>query len=366
MGFDSGSMSFRMFYLPKGLPEDCIERFSKHAAPSLAALDREGIHGWVTGHHLLDREITHDRAYMSGYLYLNLMKAELKIPATLLTAECKMGELVRLRDEGVPFITRAMRSEIKKEVLDRLLPDMPPTLTGIPIVVDDKENMIYAGAMSDKQIDAIVLSLREVLGQDVILMTPAAFAMKRKKLHIRDINPTSFSPECDDDKAGDNLGQDFLTWLWFFAEKKGGITTFDKLGQFGVFLEGPLTFVREGGAANVAVLRKGMVLTSAEAKTSLLSGKKLKSAKLNLVRNEEVWSTTIDANDFVFRGLKMPKTESPDPAGRFQERMLLLTTFKDAFLAFFDKFIELRGDPKVWRDTQKEIHTWVTSRDGVS
>ena len=149
MGFDSGNISFRMFYLPRGMPEDAVERFAADAAPSLAALDRNGISGWVTGHHLLDREINNERAYRAGYLYLQLMKAELKIPEKLLRAEIKMGELVRLRDEGVEFITRKMRSEIRQEVIDRLLPDMPPTLSEIPMVYNRGNSMLYACPLTD-------------------------------------------------------------------------------------------------------------------------------------------------------------------------------------------------------------------------
>ena len=45
MGFESGSISFRAFYLSAGLPEDHVKRFAKHAAPGLDALGREIVHG---------------------------------------------------------------------------------------------------------------------------------------------------------------------------------------------------------------------------------------------------------------------------------------------------------------------------------
>jgi hypothetical protein len=377
MGFDSGALSFRMFYLPKGMPDDAVERFAANAAPSLAALDREGISGWVTGHHLLDRDITEDRAHMAGYLYLQLMKAEQKIPEKLLRAEVKMGELVRLRDEGIEFITRKMRSEIRQEVIDRLLPDMPPTLSEIPMVYDSKERMLYVGALTDKQVEVFCLTFQQTIGSMPVLMTPEAIAMKRKQFSARDMMPTSFSPDCSDMDAGDSLGQDFLTWLWFFIEKQGALAEINGVGQIGAILEGPLTFIRDGGAASVAVLRKGTVLTSAEAKTSLMGGKKLKSAKLALVRRastsessgagggDEAWGCTLGADEFVFRGMKMPKGDAKDPVSRFHERMLKLTTFRDAFLGLYDRFLDLRSDVAKWEATQKDIHKWVTERTAI-
>lgn len=365
MSFDSGNLGFRMFYLPKGLPSDAVDRFAEHASPSLAALDREGISGWVTGHHLLDRDITEERAYMAGYLYLQLMKAEQKIPEKLLRAEIKMGELVRLRDEGIEYISRSMRSEIREGVIDRLLPDMPPTLSEIPMVYDDKERMLYAAALSDKQIEAFVIAFQKAVGVAPILMTPEAIAMKRWQYDVRNIMPTSFSPECQDEDAGDSLGQDFLTWLWYFVEKQGAQAEVPNVGRVGVILEGPLMFIRDGAAASVAVLRKGAVLSSAEAKTSLLGGKKLKSAKLTLVVGEEAWSCTLSADEFVFRGLKMPKGDAKDPLSRFEERMLRLAKFRDAFLGLFDKFVELRCNDAKWDATRLDIHKWVSDRTAM-
>ena len=35
MAFESGSMSFRLFHLPRALPEDAVKKFAAHAAPPL-------------------------------------------------------------------------------------------------------------------------------------------------------------------------------------------------------------------------------------------------------------------------------------------------------------------------------------------
>ena len=354
-----------MFYLPRGMPEDAVERFAADAAPSLAALDRNGISGWVTGHHLLDREINNERAYRAGYLYLQLMKAELKIPEKLLRAEIKMGELVRLRDEGVEFITRKMRSEIRQEVIDRLLPDMPPTLSEIPMVYNRENSMLYAGALTDKQVEAFTISFQKTIGQNPVMLTPETASLSLKQFNARDLHATSFSPECPDDEACDGLGRDFLTWLWFFVEKGGALAELDDVGQTGVIIEGPLTFVRDGGAAAVAVLRKGTVLRSAEAKTSLLGGKKLTSARITFVRGEDTWNCTFGADEFVIRSLKLPKGEARDPESSFQERMLMLDTFRKILTGLYKRFLELRFDPERWTETRSEIHKWVTDRTAV-
>ncbi len=361
MGFESGSISFRMFYLAGRMPGDAIRRFAKHAAPPLDALGREAITGWVTGRHLLDRNITEETAHVAGHLRLTLMKAERKIPESLLRAECFMEELAELQARGVQFLKREVRSEIRRTVMERILPNMPPTLQGIPFVHDSRADLVYAGATAEKQTEAFIIQFGHTTGVTLVPATPAAAALKRMRVNVRDIDPTSFSPECEDALASDSLGQDFLTWLWFHSEARGGMVRLDN-AEFAAAIEGPLLFVNEGDGAHEALLRRGTPLVSTEAKTALLSGKKLRCARLTVARGDEMWTCSLDAETFTFRGLKMPKGDAVDPVGRFQERMLSLETFREAFLGFFDEFIKERSEPALWKATRKDIHAWVAGR----
>jgi len=132
---------------------------------------------------------------------------------------------------------------------------------------------------------------------------------------------------------------------------------------YSVAIEGPLTLFLEGDGAHVAVLRNGAPLLSAEAKTALLSGKKLWRAQVTLARANETWTTGFDAREFVFSGFKMPKNEEKlDAISAFQQRMISLDRFMTAFLAFYDRFLDDRADPKAWKSVQKEIHKWVQDR----
>ena len=351
-----------MFYLPGGLPVDYVERFAKHAAPPLNTLGRDPINGWVTHRHLLDRNITEESAHMAGYLFLTLMKAERRVPPALLNAEFRMEELAHLQADGKSFLKRAERIEIRKQVVERLLPQMPPQLTGIPVVYDPDGQMLLAQAMSDKQADAFMLSVKETLGQMPIAVTPENAALRRKQVNHRDLSSTSFSPECPDSDGGDALGLDFLTWLWFFSEMQGGTIASKGLGEFGLMLEGPLTFVREGAGAYEAVLRKGSPLIASEARAALLAGKKLASATLNIARGEESWRGGLDASAFRFRGWRLPKGDAVDPVGRFQERILALQTLTGMTLELFDRFLEVRSSAAAWRKEQAQIHKWVLER----
>ena len=361
MSFESGSISFRLFYLAQSLPPDAIARFQAHACPPISTLGEEPIRGWVTGRHLFDNRIEADTAMYAGYLRLALAKAERKIPEQLLRAECKMEELARLQAEGRSELDRRTRSEIRKEISDRLLPKMQPQLTGMAFVHKPETELVYAEAPSEKQVDALEASMRETFGFGLIPVTPATASARLLKFDVRDLAPSSFSPDVDDSVTIDSIGCEFLTWLWFVSETRGGLIRLDG-GQFAVLVESPLSFVMEGEGAHIATLKQGAPEVSTEAKIALLSGKKLARARLMIARGKETWQTTLDADQFVFRGMKLPDGEKLDPISSFQERMVLLKTFTDAFLGMYVQFLKERQFPDTWLTVQKQIHAWVSDR----
>jgi hypothetical protein len=225
-----------------------------------------------------------------------------------------------------------------------------------------ESQVVYAEAVSDKQMDALEASFREAMGFGLIPASPVYAAAQRLKIDVRDIAPASFSPDCDDETVGNSIGQDFLTWLWFYSEARGGMMRVADRGDFGIMVEGPLMFVLEGQGAHEIVLRRGTPELSVEAKIALLSGKKLRRAKILLARGQETWQVTLDADLFTFRGLKLPDGEKLEPVSRFQERMTALDTFTGTFFDIYDRFLKERTAAKVWEKTRADIHRWVNER----
>jgi len=361
VGFESGSVSFRLFHLPRPVPEDAVKRFTKHALPALDALGADKMTGWVTGRHLLDRHLTTETAHYGGYLRLALVTAERKIPSALFRAECRMEELAQLAASGQDRLSSRARSDIREQVTGRLLPQMPPQLKAIPFVAEAAGERLWATALSDGQAEDFAMHFNQAAGVNPIPLTPEA-AAARRQIDVRQWDLACFSPEAEGEPVSDRVGHDFLTWFWFIAEARRGLVKLPELGEFGLLIEGPLTFVMEGGGAHEIVLRRGEPRVSAEAKAALLAGKKLKRAKIALARGDEMWTCALDADSFAFRGLKLPQTEQLDAVSRFQDRMRLLETFSDAFYGIFDQFAAERNDAARWPDTLKEIRKWIAGR----
>jgi hypothetical protein len=238
---------------------------------------------------------------------------------------------------------------------------MPPTLKGIDIACDPNGHYLYATATTDKQLDALRLSFRHTTGHDIIPFDPETVAARELKTDIRDLPPSSFSPDLDDDMAEAHIGRDFLTWLWYFSEACGGIATIDT-GTVAVAIEGPLCFMFEGAGAHETVLRNGQPLISAEARTALMSGKKLRRAKVILSRDEATWKFTFDADTFCFRSTQLPQADEVDAISRFQDRMLALETLRESIIGFYKRFLEERINASEWKGIREDIRKWVGSR----
>ena len=161
MSFDKGNISFRIFYLKNGLSESDIEKFAEHAAPPIDTLGTSPIRGWVSWRHLLDHDLSEKTCYFSPWYYVSAMQAEKKVPPKLLKAYCRLEEDVLMRAENLQFVNRKQKAEIKKRVFEQLQPQMPPTLTGLPMVANLRTNFVLAEAMTSANMDKFSLLFRE-------------------------------------------------------------------------------------------------------------------------------------------------------------------------------------------------------------
>lgn len=358
MSFEKGSVSLRVFRVKPGsqFPENAADRLANDAIQPVDLIPAEGCVGWSTGRHLLDRNITEDSVKVAGRIRVSLVKAEKRIPAALFKAECRQEELALMAATDRQFLKRSERAEISKSVQERMIPTMPPSLSGIDVVrVND--DIVYATAMGDSQVDLLTHSWKNTLGQELYPYTPALAATLLAKVSFNSLKSTSFSSAMADADVEQDIGTEFLTWMWYFSEACGGMSD-----GFGFALEGPFTFIHEGAGAHVVVVRKGNPGIASEAKSALVAGKKLKQAKLTIAKGEFTWACTINGGEWTFSSLKLPKGEQNDPVSIFEERLMSIGQFVEAVEGLFQKFLVIRIDEAKWKDEVSKIREWVDDR----
>ncbi len=361
MSFEKGNVSFRIFHLKNGLKQPDLAKFAEHVAPSIETLSTSPIEGWVSWRHLLDYDVSEEKCFFPPLVHLNLLHAEKKVPGGLLRAFCKLEEDAQCRARNLEFLSKKERAEIKKTVFEQMQPEMPPTLSGLPLVVDVSCGRVLAEALSKANLERFGKLFVNTTREQPYLMTPEVAALLRKQINATDLDPSLFTDEPGvDPEAACSLGLEFLTWLWYLSET--GETQFKSaIGESCVaYVTGPLTFYREGKGAHEALLRKGAPNRSREAFTALLCGKQLKRAKFYLAIQDKLWECTLDS-EFCFRGLKLPK----DPENKrptFQDRMTDVSNFLRAFFDLYDQFLDLRGNSKSWNALLRKFRKLLRDR----
>ncbi len=360
MPFEKGTFSMSIFKLTEELPENVLETFTAQCAGKLDDVADEPQVGWVSGRHLLERRIDDETAFLGGHLYLNLRIAQRKIPAALLKAEIKLEELAYMNANNSLDVPRRVKKDIKENVIEKRILQMVPQLSGIPFIIDKKDQTLYLGATSTAQIDLFLASFHETLKQTPIQLNADEIMFMEKK-DPRNYNALQLIEGTDDDS---NPGRDFLTWLWYFSEEEGGELSVNKIGKFSMMIDGPLSFISEGKGSFETVVRKGCPLRSAEATAALNVGKKLKKAKIVIAKDEQVWMAVFDADNFTFSSISLPEGEEMDLGSRFEERINYLYMFKSVFLDFFKYFLEETEKPE-WKTKLEGIKTWAKSRESL-
>lgn len=363
MPFENGTVNASFFVYNEELPENFVQLFANRKACALDLVTDEVQYGWVTGHHLLDNNITEESISHGSFYRLNLRKSDRKIPSSYLNALCRQEEHVAKITRKLEFISKKLREEIKEDIIEKNLMKMPPSLSGIQVVISPMDKVIIIGASSAAQIDLFVEYFMTATGVEPILITPGYLLEKNFQKTELDLPVIEFAKDIVDDT---NIGRDFLTWLWYYSETQGNLKH-ETYGDLDIFIEGPLTMSCAGesqGAAETLIKNGESPQRSAEAKAALLIGKKLKKAKFSLTNIDKVFVGNFDADKFAVGSLHLPDGEKMDDFNRFEDRMQNLIIFQAALEAYFNKFVEsLLADDVA--DTQEKIQQWVLDREGI-
>lgn len=161
------------------------------------------------------------------------------------------------------------------------------------------------------------------------------------------------------------LGQEFLTWLWWKSEERGGVVALPEEGDIVVVFEKHMLLEYGEGDSNEKLICRGLQTELQEARTGLVMGKKLEQARIQLVYNDYEWNFTLAAALMEFRNVKLPKTAGPDNVndqeereGMVLERIHLFEELIRIVLALYRVFLKQRVSEQ-WREELLKMREWV-------
>ena len=164
------------------------------------------------------------------------------------------------------------------------------------------------------------------------------------------------------------LGQEFLAWLWFKSEERGGNVELPGTGDILVVFEKHMLLEYGEGVDSEKLICRGLQTELKEARAGLALGKKPEQARVRLARGDYEFSVTLTAATMEFRSVRLPKTagaedgdDSDSLEGQILERIGLFEELTALVNELFRMFINIRGSSR-WPEELVKIRSWVNSR----
>lgn len=165
------------------------------------------------------------------------------------------------------------------------------------------------------------------------------------------------------------VGQEFLTWLWFKSEERGGSVELPGIGDIIVVFEKHMLLEYGEGEDNEKCICSGLQSELQEARTGLKMGKKLEQARIQLIHGDYEYNFTLAGALMEFRNVKLPKTagteqedkNNPEETeGMILERIFLFEELVRIVNELLRMFLKIRTG-EGWRDELARIRQWVHS-----
>ncbi len=162
------------------------------------------------------------------------------------------------------------------------------------------------------------------------------------------------------------LGQEFMTWLWYKSEERGGTIYLPGEGDIQLVFEKHMLLESGEGDAHEKLICSGLQTELQEARTGLQMGKKLEQARLHLVRDNYEWHFTLSAAMLEFRNIKVPKTMAPSEEGsdpdaveaKILERVSMVEEAAQTIDVLFRMYLQTRVGPG-WQEELARVRRWV-------
>ncbi len=151
--------------------------------------------------------------------------------------------------------------------------------------------------------------------------------------------------------SGDNteathgfLGEEFLTWLWFRWETDGGEYALSAGRTVGIALDDFLVFAAPSDDETEQTLRHGLPTRTAEARTALRQGRRLKKAKLIIAEGSRQWTATLEASTMTLTGVRLPEDaeDVETPQDRTADRTANWLAIYEVVMAVYGVFLRER------------------------
>ena len=383
MGFLAGSTSFERYWITKDetpeLGDDHLKTLEKHKIGTFETnkLEHPDV-GFAGGDHLLDTQFSFGKNIIGDALHFAVRIDSTQIPSAIRKAwmQIELLPLIAENDGGKP--TKAQREEAR-EAVDALCEKEAATgkysrMSQIPVLWDAANDVLYLGGTSPNANEMCLDLLERAFGLEFDRITSGKiakeFASENEVLDdLYKVQPTDFVGDSSAASVTwwngmaenyDYLGNEFLLWLWWHYETNSDtIELSDESIVTGMFAR-TLTLNCPLGESGKETISSESPVILPEAALAIRSGKLPRKTGLMLVRNDEQYDFTLQAEEFSIGSARITPIGDDAPPLEREDRIASIRNFADTLDLLFEAFCKRRIG-NAWKSERKKMQTWLRS-----
>jgi hypothetical protein len=375
MGFFTGRVSFLRYRVDGPAPElfgpDHLEMLSSHAIGTERVAAKDGTEaGWSAGEDILDLGFDLAKNVVNDTLHFALRVDSKKLPADLLRAYAReeLQALAADNPSGRPSARQKKEArEAARERLEAEAQDGRYTRRkAYPILWDRLANQVLVGTTSASVLDHVHRLFQETFGAALVPLDAGGLAISQPGTEVpEDVRPAAFVPGGAGEVAWVNdparptfLGNEFLLWLWYALETEGDVVRLPDDSDVTVMLARTLLLECPRGQSGSETIRSEAPTKLPEARRAIQAGKLPRQAGLILVRHDQQYELTLQAETLAVGGAKLPPVEDGEPRVKLEDRAGQLRHLIETVELLYGAFL-LRRLGADWAKELERMQRWL-------
>jgi len=380
MGFFTGRVTWSRFRVngpPPGMFDaDYLQKLAAYQAGRSRLAAADGVElGWLAGDHILDTRFDLAKNIVNDTLHFVLRIDIDKIPADLLRAyyQVELEAAAANNPSGRP--SARQKREAKEAARERLEEQAKDgrfrRRKAIEVLWDAQANELLFGTTASGAIDQLYSLFEQTFDRKLEQITAGkqAHALAEARAlarNVDDAQPTVYLPGLSptelawvlDETSRDFLGNEFLLWLWWTLDVEGDTLKLADGSEATAMLARTLTLECPRGQTGRESISSDGPTRLPEAKRAIQSGKLPRKVGITVVRHDQQYELTLQAETLSVSGAKLPPVEGDELRVRLEERVNQLRHLIETLDLLYDAFIQQRCT-NLWAETTRRIQKWL-------
>ncbi|MGF1581610.1 MAG: hypothetical protein ACFCD0_19960 [Gemmataceae bacterium] len=384
MGFFSGRMTCVRFRFtgppPRIFSEDHTTALDTFAIGKEKIASSDGSSaGWIAGDHILDLNFHLAKNIVNDTLHFALRMDSQAIPNDLLRAytQVELEAIAAENPSGHP--SNRQRREARDSARDRLEAEAADgrflKRKSAPILWDAQTNEVLVGTTSVTLIDRFLNHFLKTFDHGLELLGAGrqAYLLAEARNQTRGVDdakiatyvPGKSASEvawAPDDTTRDFLGNEFLLWLWYLLDTKTDTVPLADDSEVAVMLTRTLNLECPRGQTGKDSIAADGPTQLPEAKRAIQAGKLPRKVGLILVRHEQQYELTLQAENLAINAARFPAPEGDNDQAIRENRVSQIRHLLETLDLLYDAFGNVRFGG-TWPQELQQIQQWLMRED---